>query len=182
MPISEATYERVSLEDPEGQWELVCGRLRQKPPMATEHNGVGRKLLRRLVAQLDERDFSIGHDDARLRISTGLTYIPDLCVIPTALEQRLRLRPRTFEVYEDPMPLVVEVWSPSTGEYDVETKLGEYQWRRDLEIWRIHPYERTLTAWRRQSDGTYSETLFRDGSVQPIGLPSVTIELASLFE
>jgi hypothetical protein len=27
MPISEETFERVALEDPDGKWELHCGRL-----------------------------------------------------------------------------------------------------------------------------------------------------------
>jgi hypothetical protein len=40
MPISEATYERIALEDPESNWELVCGRLRRKPEMTQEHNDV----------------------------------------------------------------------------------------------------------------------------------------------
>jgi Uma2 family endonuclease len=80
------------------------------------------------------------------------------------------------------MQLVVEVWSPSTGDYDVEEKLHEYQRRGDLEIWRIHPYERILTAWRRQPEGTYEELVQHDGSVEPVALPSVKIELQRLFE
>ena len=80
------------------------------------------------------------------------------------------------------MPLVVEVWSPSTGDYDVETKLQEYKRRGDAEIWRLHPYERTLIAWRLQTDGSYSETLYREGMVVPISLPNVSIDLDSLFE
>ena len=79
------------------------------------------------------------------------------------------------------MPLVVDVWSPSTGDTDVADKLQEYQQRGDLEIWHIHPYERTLTAWVRRSDGSYTETLYTGGAVQPAFLPNVTIELASLF-
>ena len=40
MPISDATYERVALEDADEVWELVCGRLRSKPGMTAEHNNV----------------------------------------------------------------------------------------------------------------------------------------------
>ena len=181
MPISEATYEQVALEDPEGQWELVCGRLRRKPEMTTEHNGVQRRLDRRLQLQLNEDDYIVSAGSACLRISTGSFYVPDLCVLPTAVEQRRRETPGRFEVYEEPMPLVVEVWSPSTGEYDVETKLLEYQWRGDHEIWRIHPYEHTLIAWRRQPDGSYAELLITGGTVQPVALPGVTIALEGLF-
>ena len=182
MPIKEATYEQVALEDPEGQWELVCGRLRSKPGMTTEHGHVTRALDQSLVLQLDARAYTVSAGSARLRISSGTYYIPDLCVIPREFEQRkLRELPGRLEIYEEPLPLVVEVWSPSTGEYDVEEKLREYQRRGDLEIWRLHPYERTLTAWRHQPDGSYSETLSRGGTVQPITLPNVTIELERLF-
>jgi len=182
MPVSEATYERVALEDPEGQWELVCGHLRSKPGMTTEHNYAMHELYGLLRAQLDRQAYALRVNSGRLRISTGTYYVPDLCVIPREFEQRkLREAPARLEVYEEPLPLVVEVWSPSTGEYDVEDKLREYQRRGDREIWRIHPYERTLTAWRLQPDGSYEVTLYRDGSIQPRSLPGVTFELSGLF-
>jgi Uma2 family endonuclease len=182
MPVSEETYQRVALEDPEGQWELHCGRLVNKPEMTVEHNEIPRALLAQLAAQLSRREYSIAEGTARLRIGSGTYYVPDLCVIPRAMVQRLRQQPGTFEVYEEAVPLVVEVWSPSTGEYDVEEKLAEYERRGDLEIWRIHPYERTLTAWRRQPDGSYTETLYSEGTVPPASLPGVSVELAALFE
>ncbi|MGI8551563.1 MAG: Uma2 family endonuclease [Dehalococcoidia bacterium] len=183
MPISEATYERVALEDREGRWELVCGRLRRKPGMTVEHYDVMRALIRRLITQVEEGEFAVSMESPRLRISTGTYFLPDVCVIPRAAVQRKRRETSgRLEVYDEPMPLVVEVWSPSTGEYDVNDKLREYQWRGDLEIWRIHPYERTLIAWRHQPDGSYSETLYRGGTVQPVALPGVTIELERLFE
>lgn len=107
-----------------------------------------------------------------------------MVVIPRAVEQRLRgrLAPGQLEVYEEPLPLVVEVWSPSTGEYDVDTKLREYQLRGDAAIWRLHPVEHTLTAWRRQPDGSYGEALYREGIIEPVALPGVRIELAALFK
>ncbi|MGI8550727.1 MAG: Uma2 family endonuclease [Dehalococcoidia bacterium] len=182
MSISQQTYERVALEDPDGLWELVCGRLRSKPAMTTEHEGVMWSLTRHLVIQLDERAFRVGMNSPRLRISSGTYYLPDVCVVPRASELRLREIPGRVALYEEPMPLVVEVWSPSTGEYDVEEKLREYQWRGDLEIWRIHPYERTIIAWRRQPDGSYIESRYQGGTVQPVALPNVTIEIEALFD
>jgi Uma2 family endonuclease len=183
MPISDGTYERVALEDPEGQWELVCGQLRRRPGMTAEHAHVQDVLDDILHAQLHRNEFAIRVNTGRLRISTGTCYVPDLCVIPRAVEQRKRREgSKGLEIYAEPMPLVVEVWSPSAGEYDVEEKLREYQWRRDLEIWRIHPYEKTLTAWRLQPDGTYSETLYRSGAVEAAALPAVRVDLESLFD
>ena len=77
--------------------------------------------------------------------------------------------------------MVVEVWSPSTGTYDVNAKLPEYRRRGDLEVWRVHPFERTLTVWRRQPDGGYVETIYDGGRVQPASMPGVTIDLDVLW-
>jgi Uma2 family endonuclease len=177
MPVSFETYQRVALEDPEGKWELVCGRLREKPPMTIELGLTGRRLQAMLTDQLGWADWSIG--ETRLRISTGTYYIPDVVVLPMNLVRTLERG--QFEVYADPVPLVVEIWSPSTGEYDVDTKFPEYRLRGDLEIWRLHPYERTLITWRRQADGTYQEELLRGGTVRPVALPDVSINLDELF-
>jgi Uma2 family endonuclease len=74
------------------------------------------------------------------------------------------------------------VWSRSTGRYDVTDKLAEYQRRGDVEIWLIHPCERTLTAWRRRHDGGYDQMVITEGIVRPTALPGVAIDLATLFE
>ena len=181
MPVSFADYQRLALEDGDNIWELVCGELVKRPPMTTEHEEIGATLARRLIVQLDERDHSVRANSGRLRIPSGNYRIPDVVVIPRRFVELLRERPGTFEVYSEPMPLVVEVWSRSTGRFDVEDKLREYRERGDLEIWRIHPYERTLIAWVRQPDGGYSETLYREGAVRPAFLPDVEISLADLF-
>jgi Uma2 family endonuclease len=183
MVIGATTYEQVALEDVKGFWELDRGHLRQKPGMTAEHNDVAWALQLDLASQLDRREFRVDLNQAHLRIPNGSFYIPDVVVIPRAFTRRAKAeRSRGLEVYEEPMPLVVEVWSPSTGDYDVETKLREYQRRGDAEIWRLHPYERTLTAWHRQPDGSYSETVYRDVVVEPVALPGVRIDLESLFE
>jgi len=148
--------------------------------MTVKHNDVIDALYSQLNRQLDRAVYHVRTGSGRLRISTGTYYVPDLFVLPRELEQRLR--PDALEVYEQAMPLVVEVWSPSTGDYDVEDKLREYQRRGDREIWRIHPFDRTLTAWRRQVDGTYLQSIHRAGVVDPAALPGVEIDLDRLFD
>ena len=69
-------------------------------------------------------------------------YIPDLVVIPTGYDpppadNRNRLTPT-----DEPMTLVVEIWSPSTGGYDLNTKVPAYQ-ARAMGIWRL-PRRTTL--------------------------------------
>jgi Uma2 family endonuclease len=101
-------------------------------------------------------------------------------VIPVAYLEALR-GSRRLETYDGPMPLVAEVWSPSTANYDVDTKFPEYMQRGDREIWRIHPYEKTLTAWRRQADGSYSESRYEGGVEAVESLPGVAIRIEDLF-
>jgi len=86
-----------------------------------------------------------------------------------------------LEVYEAPLPFVAEAWSQSMGGYDVDQKLPEYVKRGDLEIWRLYPYERSVIAWRRQADGSYTQTVFRGGVVRLYALPNVSIDLDALF-
>ena len=180
--VSEETYRRLALADPDRIWELHDGRLREKPGKSVEHGDVMMVLAATLFNQLDHKEYRLRAQHARLRRSPEHYYVPDVAVIPAALERALRQRPGSLDAYPEPLPLVVEIWSPSTGDYDVDTKLPEYQRRGDQEIWRIHPYERTLRAWLRQPDGTYTETLHQGGTIEPVALPGVTINLDALFE
>lgn len=183
MAVVQDTYERLLLEDPEGQWELHQGLPREKPAMSAEHNDLMFELGVQLRLRLDRQQFRVRVNAGRLRWSPATTYIPDVVVIPAAVERTQRRgRPGWLETYDEPLPLVVEVWSPSTGRYDVDTKLGEYQKRGDVEIWRLHPFERTLTVWRRQPDGTYAESIHRGGTIDPVALPGVMIDIDALFD
>jgi len=179
MPVSEQTYREVALEDFEGRWELHCGKLVQKPTMSYEHGHLISRLFLLLGRQLDEQEYAVRSNHARSRTS-GSYYIPDVFVLPMDLVRPHRGE-RGLEFYDDAMPLVVEFWSPSTGGYDVNVKVEEYK-RRDAEIWLIQPYDRTLTAWRRQPDGGYVESLHTGGTIQPIALPGVTIDLDTFFD
>lgn len=182
MQVSEQRYIQLALEDPEGNWELVDGCPRKKPFMTWEHGHTARKLTHLLNLQLDLDDWEVVHDSGKVRRNERNYFQPDVCVVPMDLVRRTFTRPGMFEAYTEPLPLVVEVWSPSTGDYDVTDKLEDHKRRGDLEIWLLHPYERNLRAWRRQPDGSYHETLIQDGTVQPVLLPNVTIDLDRLFE
>ena len=156
--------------------------LRRKPAMTWEHGHTARKLGWRLREQLNEDEYEVIADAGRVRRSELNYFIPDVYVVPMEQARRLFVEPGTLEAYPEPLPLIVEVWSPSTGEYDATTKLVEYQRRGDLEIWLLHPYQRTLTTWRRRADGSYDEATLRGGTVAPAFLPGVAIDLDLLFD
>ena len=181
MPVSQRTFLQLALEDP-NQWELYCGELRRKPTMTAQHNEVASELYYRLRQQLDRSRYTVRLNMGHVRRSEESYYIPDVFVVPTELVRLLLGLKNELEAYSVPLPLVIEVWSPSTGAFDVDSKLPEYQRRGDREIWRIHPFERTLTAWRRQLDGSYAESHYTGGIMQPVALPNVTIDLNTLFD
>jgi Uma2 family endonuclease len=179
--VSEETYRRLALADPHGQLELHHGQLREKPAMSVAHGGIVDRLAAMFYGHLDRNDFRLRFSHARLRRSARSYYVPDIAVIPAAVERMLYENPRALDAYPDPLPLVIEIWSPSTGNYDVTDKLVEYQARGDREIWYVHSYERTLTRWVRQPDGAYAESVHRTGIISPLDMPHVAIELDELF-
>lgn len=178
--MSEEAYREFALGDPQSQWELVDGQVREIPGMSADHSDVAMNVVEQLLPQLDRREYVVRLGQARLRVSATTYYIPDVAVIPTALVRPLRGNPRALDAYADPVPLVVENWSPSTGAYDVGKKIPDYRRRGDHEIWFIHPCTRTLTAWRRQPDGMYTETIHREGTIAPASLPGVHLDLDPL--
>ena len=180
--MSEQAYQEFVLSGVEGAWELHDGVLVEKPGMSWEHGDMSFEVGRRLGNQLDRRLFRVAVNDWRTRQAAATVYIPDVMVVPTEYGRAFRGRPGTLAIFSDPLPLVVEVWSQSTGDYDVDTKIPVYQQRGDLEIWRVHPYERTLTSWVRQADGTYRETIYRGGIVALAALPGVALDLDELFD
>jgi Uma2 family endonuclease len=180
--ITEEAYERLALAEPDRKWELRDGQLREKPPMTAAHEWLGAKLGYMLMSQLDWSVYQVRTNAGRVYRSGATYFVPDVFVVPTSFVTPLLPREDVLEVYDQPLPLVVEIWSRSTGDYDVEEKLVVYKERGDLEIWRIHPYERTLTAWRRRPDSRYDETIYREGSIAPVALPGVEIDLGALFD
>ena len=181
MPVSEETFKQISIEDPDGHWELHDGCLLQKDAMSVEHNQAGFLVGHFLAEQLDLERYMVRVEAGLIRRSETRYYIPDVMVVATEDVNRLFPEPGMWEVYPEPVLLVVEVWSPSTGRIDVTDKLDEYRRRGDRESWHLHPYEHSLTAWRRQSDGSYTETIHRSGRVEPASLPGVSLDLDRLF-
>ena len=180
MPVTEQTIHELMLADP-GRWEIHDGELREKPPMSYRHNDAMVYLGAQLLRQLDPAEYRVRISGGHVRRTERNYFIPDVCVVPVALIGPGRDRPDVLEVYDQPLPLVVEIWSPSTGAYVVETKFAVYRQRGDTEIWRLHPFERTMTAWRRQPDGSYAESIQRGGRIAPVALPGVTVDLDQLF-
>jgi len=183
MVVSEETYKQLALEDVHGHWELHSGHLVRKPGMTARHANSLEHLLRQLVPQLPVAEFAIRPEAGRLRRPEGSYYQADMAVVPRAyVRELIQDHPTELEVYQRPVPFVAEVWSPSTGSYDINTKIPGYKERGDAEIWRLHPLRHEITIWRRQPDGSYSETIVTGGIVEFAAIPGVRINIDELFE
>jgi Uma2 family endonuclease len=179
--ISEQEYRELALNDPEHLWELWDGVPREKPLMSMKYGDVSFLLGHMLQGQLDWGEYRVNVNDGKLRVSPVNYFIPDVVAIPAAYKVPFEDDPRALNAFADPLPLVVEVWSRSTATYDLATKLQAYRDRGDAEIWFSHPYERTLTTWRRQADGRYVEETYRGGVVAIASLPGLSIDLNALL-
>jgi Uma2 family endonuclease len=180
--IGNAEYERLALSDDDRRWELWDGIPREKPGGTYAQNSIAAELGFLIFSQLDWKAYCGRSNNGRLFLSPATYLVPDFFVFPRSLvTERLR-QDDVLEVYAQPVPLVAETWSQLYGDAYVAAKRAVYKQRGDAEIWLIHPYDRTLTAWRRRPDGGYEETVFTQGIVHPIALPSVAIDLALLFD
>jgi Uma2 family endonuclease len=180
VEIGGAEFERISLADPQGQFELYDGRLVERPGMSVGHGNLMMDLGFALRFQLDPDRYNVRIHHARLKRSDRSYYIPDVTVLEAASVRALMENPDQLDLYPDPVPFVAEVWSPSTGGYDIDVKIPGYRERGDREIWRVHPYERRVVSWRRQPDGTYAEFVFLGGVVAIPSLPGASIDLDRL--
>ena len=180
--LSEQEYRELAQGDEDRIWELWDGVPVEKPLMSVMHDDLAFQLGHHLQNQLDPSVFRINVNGGKTRYTARNFLIPDVVVLPAALVLPRRGDPGDFNAYEHALPLVVEIWSESTGRYDVAAKLPIYQQRGDEEIWFIHPYERTLAARRRQPDGSYAETVYRSGIVPVLSLPGVSVDFDALLD
>lgn len=178
--LSEQDFEAFLLTGIEGHWELHDGVLVEKSPMTWDHQVVMINLALQLGRQVPKDAYRV-QVESRVRRPEATVFQPDVMVIPEHYGDEFRNQPGRLAIFSRPLPLVAEVWSVSTGEYDVMAKLPIYMQRGDAEIWLIHPYEKTVKSWRRQLDGTYSSSTHNEGVIRLAALPDVVIDVAELF-
>ena len=148
--------------------------------MTMEHYDLAFELAYAIRSQVSHAEYHVRCDQSRLR--SGTSYlIPDVFVVPAALVNQFRGGDDILEAYADPLPFVAEVWSPSTGDYGVTTKLAAYQARGDAEVWLVDPYEPRLTTWVRQATGSYVSSAYTGGHIALSAIPGVVIDLDRLF-
>ena len=178
--LTDQDFEAFLLSGIEGLWELHDGVLVEKPATSWDHQVVMINLAVQLNRQLAREAFRV-QVESRVRRPEATVLQPDVMVIPDDYGDEFRNQPGRLAIFSKPLPLVAEVWSVSTGESDVTARLPIYMQRGDEEIWLIHPYEKTVTSWRRQPDGTSISSVHHEGTVRLAALPDVVIDAVELF-
>lgn len=123
MALTAELTQRLATEPSEGTWELVDGQLREKPTMSARHHDVSALIGYYLMDQLDFSQFRVHINGSRLARTVRSYFVPDVAVIPIEFFPATAENPRALDYYDVPLPLVVEVWPPSTGGYDIDAKL-----------------------------------------------------------
>ena len=111
--ISEQEYRELALNDPDSLWELWDGVLVEKPLMSMKHDDVAFYLGQLLASQLDRSVYRVNVNGGKTRLSARNYYIPDVVVIPAAYKLPFEDDPQAFNAFAEPLPLVVEIWSPN---------------------------------------------------------------------
>jgi Uma2 family endonuclease len=178
--LGEAEFLRLAEEDPQGFRELVGGVPRSKPPMRSGYNRPAFELGFRSRLHLDPSRYELRVNPSFARWTERNAFIPDVVVLP-----RDQVAPQdgtgALEHYAEPLPLVVEIRSRSTGDDDITVKLAADQARGDAENCRLHPYERAPTGWVRQPDGSCAESAHAGGAVELAALAGVSVDLDDVF-
>jgi Uma2 family endonuclease len=180
--MSAEKYERFAVGTGGKGWELVDGRLRERPLMTIGHGHAAFELSYALWRQLDHEEFRVGHNFPRLKHGERTYLIPDVVVHHARLPDGAEPDPWALDLQISPVLLVVEVICPyAASHYDFEGKIRDYRARGDREVWRLDPFERTLVAWRIRPDGSCSGDTLLGGPVAPIATPEVTVNLGDYF-
>lgn len=171
-----ADYEALPSD---GDYEIIEGVLYVAPRPRPRHQIVAGELFAILRQHTREQGLGFVLPDADLIIDEQNTYVsPDLMyftaerfaqIDPT---QMIRVRP----------DLVVEITSPTSGEYDRRTKHRLYADLGVPHYWIVDPERTALAEFVLRLDGNYEErTVAVTGSFEPVLFPGLNINLAAII-
>ena len=174
---------RLTLEDygklPDDQdYEIIDGVLHVSPRARPKHQKIASEFLFLLMIE-QKRGVGTVVPDADLIVDDRNTYVsPDLMFFAGSRfaavnpNEMLRIIP----------DLVVEVLSPSTGDYDRTTKRDLYERLGVRHYWTVDGDRRALVEHVLQADGTYRERTVRAPEVfRPELFPDLEINLTQVL-
>lgn len=164
-------------EDTRAEW--VDGEVIFMSPLSTEHQEIGRFLLRALSEWVELHGLGdIRYEGFLMKLETRPSgREPDILFV--ANENRERLK-NTY--LDGPADLVVEIVSPESVERDRVDKFHEYQAGGVREYWLIDPQQRRAEWYQRGEDGLYRLAATEDGVYHSRVLPGLWLREAWLWQ
>ena len=161
---------------PDARVELIEGEIIDMAPIGFEHAWVVLELNRRLIQAAG--DLAMVLPQSGVRLSDISEPQPDFALLkpPVAsYRKRIAAAADTF--------LLIEV-SDSTLRYDLQVKAPLYARHGVPEYWILDWNGRQLRSFRAPADGQYTEvtSTSEPGLVAPLALPSVQIDLTTLWD
>lgn len=159
--------------------EWVQGDVIKMSPVAEEHDGLFRFLIRLLDGYFDETGIGI------LRVAPFVMKItpsspgcePDLQII---LKERAAIVGRTMTA--GPADIVIEIVSEESEARDTETKFAEYQAGGVREYWLLNPLNKTSRFYRLNHDGRYELVELTEGVFKSAVLPQFQLDTRLLWQ
>jgi Uma2 family endonuclease len=161
--------EYLALGETQERYELVDGVVIMSPSPIRRHNKVTNEILGQLRDFAERTNLIEFFSDIDVQFSPALVYRPDISVFRAG-----RLLSDDSEPLDLPPDLIVEVLSPSTKPFDLNTKRDDYQRFGVGEYWVVDPANGEARCWVRMA------TKFVVAQVQGNSLISSVIDGFSL--
>jgi Uma2 family endonuclease len=168
-------------DEPEGRYEVVDGKIVEKPSMGAFEAWTASVLFGFLhrTDGVRARGFTVSEMMFVLDADRKLERRPDLAFVSYERWAQNRPVPRTpaWDVIPD---LAIEVISPSNSASGVLVKVGDYFRHGVREVWVVYPLEEQVYVYRSP---TSVRVLTRSDSLEsPDILPGFQVPLVQLFE
>lgn len=160
----------LALPDDGFRYELVHGVVVMTPSPEFDHQDVRGEIEYQLRAHVHRTRCGWVGSEVDVRLSARLVYRPDLLFINGKSHPR---RPKRIDF---PPDLVVEVLSPSTTAFDLETKRTDYEGKGVLEYWIVDPKDGAITFFRLER-GRYLEVKPVRGKFASKAVPGFRLDL-----
>ena len=157
--------------------EVVNGEIRIMPPNKTPHPFVVDDFTAAFRRQLDrKRARCIGSTFGLVIRKEPLTCrSPDVAVF-----ERSTMIEEDGYIHSAPQ-LVIEVLSPSETRREIGEKLRDYESIGVAEVWLVSPEAATVEILYLQEGKLRSATVLTEGILKPKHIPSVQIDIASIW-
>ena len=168
-------YEMI---DEEKKVEFINGQIVFQSPAKLRHTSSVQLLTNLLKIYVMKNDLGFVGGEKMLISLTRNDYEPDVCFFDKSKSQNFEPDQMQF-----PAPdIAVEVLSPSTEQYDRETKFQDYAAHGVKEYWMIDPKTEIIEQYILENEQYELLLKAKDGTIESVVLPDFKIQIRAVFD